>query len=227
MPGLSILTDFSAQEAGWKKVQSVIAHRALCLAVTKKQQALAIEALFHLGQKAFAENYCQEAIEKIKKLSHCAIEWHFIGAIQSNKTKQIATHFDWVQSIDRLKIAKALSKDRADHVRPLNVCIQVNVSNEPTKSGVLFDDVLTLAKEIQDLEHITLRGLMAIPLSSDDPLEQSAAFDAMKQCFDELNANGFALDTLSMGMSNDYALAIEHGSTMCRIGRAIFGERDA
>jgi len=198
------------------------------LAVSKTKPASDIEQVYQAGQHDFGENYLQEAIEKINDLSHLdKIKWHFIGAIQSNKTRPIAEHFDWVHSVDRLKIARRLAEQRPADKPALNICLQVNISNEESKAGISLDEVPALAKEISQLENLTLRGLMAIPLKTTDESEQRFYFQQLKDCLDQLNQQGMQLDTLSMGMSNDMEAAIAEGATMIRIGTAIFGERSA
>ncbi len=196
------------------------------LAVSKAQSAAAIRAAYAAGQTLFGENYLQEALDKQAQLSDLAIQWHFIGPIQSNKTQAIAQHFDWVHSVDRLKIAQRLNDARANNSVPLQICVQVNISNEASKSGVLADDLASTAAAIAKLPHLQLRGLMAIPAPSKDPNVQSQQFKQVRQCYDNLLAEGFALDTLSIGMSDDYAVAIEQGATIVRIGSALFGARN-
>lgn len=189
------------------------------LAVSKNRSAEKIRDLYHAGQTRFGENYLQEALEKMHALKDLPIEWHFIGNIQSNKTKLIAEHFSWVQSVSRLSIAKRLNNQRPLHLPPLNICIEVNIDHEKTKSGVPVPEVFALATKITKLNHITLRGLMIIP-------EKNHA-DAFQKTFllqQELNTRGFKLDTLSMGMSSDFEEAIRYGSTMVRIGTALFEE---
>lgn len=189
------------------------------LAVSKQQPIEAITELYQQGQRAFGENYLQEALSKMEALKHLNIEWHFIGHIQRNKTKKIAEHFAWVQSVDNELIAKRLNDARPDHLPPLNICLEVNVDNEPNKSGVALDAVLPLAKVCLTLPKLRLRGLMAIPKANTDPRH---AFQTLRKTYDTLNTLGFSLDTLSMGMSTDYVLAIEAGSTMVRLGNALF-----
>lgn len=196
------------------------------IAVSKTKPASDIEQVYRAGQHEFGENYLQEAIDKIQQLEHLGdIKWHFIGAIQSNKTRPIAEHFDWVHSVDRIKIARRLAEQRPTDLKPLNICLQVNVSNEASKAGISLDEVEALAAEVKQLEHIRLRGLMAIPLNTSDPEQQRFYFRQLKNCIDKLNQQGFELDTLSMGMSNDMDIAIAEGATMIRIGTAIFGAR--
>ncbi|PKO47332.1 MAG: YggS family pyridoxal phosphate-dependent enzyme [Betaproteobacteria bacterium HGW-Betaproteobacteria-22] len=195
------------------------------LAVSKAQPSTAIRAAFLAGQTRFGENYLQEALNKQAELADLAIEWHFIGPIQSNKTQQIAQHFAWVHSVDRLKIAQRLNDARAELGSPLQVCLQVNISNEDSKSGATPDALLALASTISLLPHLKLRGLMAIPAPTQDIHQQIKQFKRVKDCFDALIHNGFALDTLSIGMSEDYTTAISQGATIVRIGSALFGAR--
>lgn len=196
------------------------------LAVSKGQSEFAIRETFAAGQKMFGENYLQEALDKQSKLSDLVIEWHFIGPIQSNKTQLIAQHFTWVHSIDRLKVAQRLNDARPEHLGSLQVCLQVNISNEESKSGVKADELEALAIAISALPRLKFRGLMAIPEESDDEQKQLAQFKQLRECYDTLLKKGFALDTLSMGMSNDYEQAIEQGATIVRIGSALFGARE-
>ena len=196
------------------------------IAVSKTKPAEAIEAAAACGLQHFGENYLQEALEKIETLHELDLTWHFIGPIQSNKTRPIAEHFDWVHSVDRLKIAQRLSDQRPAHLGPLNICLQVNISNEDTKSGVSADQAPELAKAITTLPNIRLRGVMAIPKPSDDPAEQAAAFEKVVTLFNTLRHTNPELDTLSMGMSQDLEAAIAAGTTMVRIGTDIFGERN-
>ena len=180
------------------------------------------------GQRDFGENYLQEALEKIDALQGKGIRWHFIGPIQSNKTRPIAESFDWVHSVDRLKVAQRLSAQRPDSMEPLNICLQVNISKEATKSGILPVELSELAKEVAALPNIRLRGLMAIPASSDNPVQQRQPFAELQQLLNSLQQQlpEQPLDTLSMGMSGDMEAAIQEGSTMVRIGTALFGPRD-
>jgi pyridoxal phosphate enzyme (YggS family) len=195
------------------------------LAVSKSQPADKLREAYVAGQRAFGENYVQEAINKQIQLIDCAIEWHFIGPTQSNKTQLIAQHFAWVHSVDRLKIAQRLNDARAHLLTPLNVCIQINSSDEASKSGVDIDSLAILAKEISVMPHLKLRGLMAIPAPSKDLAKQRAQFKIVGDAFRVLQQQGFALDTLSIGMSDDYVAAIQEGATIVRIGSAIFGLR--
>jgi pyridoxal phosphate enzyme (YggS family) len=193
------------------------------LAVSKTQPAAAIREAFAAGLRDFGENYLQEALDKQAALADLALTWHFIGPIQSNKTKPIAEHFAWVHSVDRLKIAQRLSDQRPAGLPPLNVCLQVNVSGEASKSGCAPEDLQPLAQAVADLPRLHLRGLMCIPAPSDDPAEQHAAFARLRALRDAL---GLGLDTLSMGMSQDLEAAIAEGATWVRIGTALFGARD-
>jgi PLP dependent protein len=182
------------------------------------------------GQRAFAENYVQEAAAKLAAVRalrpDLAFEWHFIGPIQSNKTRAIAEHFDWVQSVDRLKIAERLSAQRPSDAPLLNVLLQVNVSGEASKGGLTPDETQAVAQAVSQLPHLKLRGLMAIPEPHDDPTRQRVSFAAMKKLFDTVAAQGIAVDTLSIGMSADLEAAIAEGATMVRVGTAIFGTRE-
>lgn len=196
------------------------------IAVSKTKPSSDIEAAAACGLTHFGENYLQEALDKIETLSELNLTWHFIGPIQSNKTRPIAEHFDWVHSVDRLKIAQRLSDQRPAGLDPLNICLQVNISNEDTKSGVSAEQAPELAMAIATLPNVRLRGLMAIPKPSDDTAEQAAAFEAVATLFNTLRQTNPKLDTLSMGMSQDLEPAIAAGSTMVRIGTDIFGARN-
>lgn len=197
------------------------------LAVSKGHPAWALRQAYACGLHEFGESYVQEALYKIGALADLPLSWHFIGHIQSNKTRDIACHFDWVHSIDRLKIARRLAEQRTASLPPLNVCLQINISHEVTKSGIALDELHQLASAVTQLPQLRLRGLMALPQASDDFEQQRLAFRQMHQAFIQLNQQGFALDTLSMGMSNDMEAAIAEGSTLLRIGTAIFGDRPA
>jgi len=196
------------------------------LAVSKTWPAEKLRELAQLGQRRFGENYLQEALDKITALKDLDLEWHFIGPIQSNKTREIATSFDWAQSIDRLKIANRLNNQRPDNLPPLNVCIQVNIDNEDSKSGVTEDELLPLAHEIAKLDRLKLRGLMIIPARQQDEAAQRMTFQRAYQLHQQLQAEFAGIDTLSMGMTADMDAAIKEGSTMVRIGTALFGPRD-
>ncbi|MFG0412771.1 YggS family pyridoxal phosphate-dependent enzyme [Pseudomonas sp. zjy_8] len=193
------------------------------LAVSKTKPASAIREIHAAGVRDFGENYLQEALTKQQALSDLPLIWHFIGPIQSNKTKAIAEHFDWVHSVDRLKIAQRLSEQRPAGLAPLNICLQVNVSGEDSKSGCTPADLPALAKAVAALPNLRLRGLMAIPEPTEDRAIQEAAFASLRKLQEGL---GFGLDTLSMGMSHDLEAAIAQGATWVRIGTALFGARD-
>jgi pyridoxal phosphate enzyme (YggS family) len=197
------------------------------LAVSKTFGPDVVLQAFDAGQRAFGENYIQEAVEKIVALAELPIEWHCIGPIQSNKTRLVAAHFQWAHTVDRLKIAQRLSEQRPVHLPPLQVCIQVNVDGGPTKSGVLPEEALALAQAVAALPRLQLRGLMCIPEPAPDFVAACAVFTRARGLFDALNAQGLALDTLSMGMSGDLEAAIGAGSTLVRVGTAIFGGRGA
>ena len=206
------------------------------LAVSKTFPASAVEEAMHAGQSAFGENYVQEAVEKIERLAKLRpwLTWHFIGPLQSNKTKEVAQHFDWVHSVDRLKIAERLSVQRGEFpdLPPLMVCVQLNVSEENSKSGVSLAEVEDLCNAITALPNLVLRGLMAIPAPTLDFHQQRQAFAVVQDCFKRIQVTrstelGYQFfDTLSMGMSDDLEAAIHEGSTMVRVGTAIFGKRD-
>ena len=193
------------------------------LAVSKTKPADAVREAFAAGVRDVGENYLQEALGKQAELTDLPLTWHFIGPIQSNKTRAIAEHFDWVHSVDRLKIAQRLSEQRPDHLAPLNLCLQVNVSGEASKSGCTPEELPALAEAIAALPKVRLRGLMAIPEPTDDRAAQDAAFARVRALQDSL---GLGLDTLSMGMSHDLESAIAQGATWVRIGTALFGARD-
>lgn len=196
------------------------------LAVSKTFPADAVREACAAGQRRFGENYVQEGIDKIAALRDLQIEWHFIGPIQSNKTRPIAEHFDWVHGIERLKIAERLSAQRPTHLPPLQVCLQVNVSGEASKSGAAPEEVEALALQVAKLPNLRLRGLMAIPAPTDDAAAQRAAFAQLRASFEKLKDAGLQIDTLSMGMSHDFPSAVAEGATLVRIGTAIFGARD-
>jgi pyridoxal phosphate enzyme (YggS family) len=200
------------------------------LAVSKTFPAQAVLNAMAAGQLAFGENYLQEALDKIASVAQAqpdaAVEWHFIGPIQSNKTRPIAASFAWVHTVERLKIAQRLSEQRPPELGPLNICLQVNISGEASKSGASPEELPALAREVAQLPNLRLRGLMAIPEPTTDVAEQRAAFARVRALFDALRAEGLELDTLSMGMSGDLAPAIAEGATIVRVGSAIFGKRD-
>ena len=195
------------------------------LAVSKKHSVDRILALHQLGLASFGENYVQEALEKIKIIQSGEIQWHFIGPMQSNKTREVAENFQWVQSVDRIKILRRLSSQRPEHFPPLNICIQVNIDREPQKAGVLPDSLKELAVTANSLPNLSLRGLMAIPRAGSALHDPSDSYQRMNTLFHELLDEGLKLDTLSMGMSGDLEAAIMHGSTMLRIGTDLFGPR--
>lgn len=198
------------------------------LAVSKTWPAAAVRNAAAAGQRAFGENYVQEAVEKIAELTRqtsLALEWHFIGPLQSNKTRPVAEHVDWVHSVERLKIAERLSQQRPQQLPPLNVCLQVNVSGEASKSGCAPEEAPALARQIAALPQLRLRGLMCIPEPSDDFEAQRQPFRLLREIYERLRDEGVALDTLSMGMSHDIEAAIAEGATMVRVGTAIFGDR--
>jgi len=195
------------------------------LAVSKTKPAALIEAASAAGQRCFGENYAQEAVEKAEALKHLNLEWHFIGPIQSNKTRGLATHMDWIHTVEREKIARRLNDQRPDDMAPLNICLQVNISGEASKAGILSTEVLTLANAISALPKLRLRGLMAIPAPSEGIDAQRRPFKALKDIWDELKGTYPELDTLSMGMSGDLEAAVLEGATIVRIGTDVFGAR--
>ncbi len=195
------------------------------LAVSKRHPASRIRELYSCGQTRFGENYVQEALAKQKDLSDQEIEWHFIGPLQSNKTREVSAQFQWVQSADRLKILRRLSDQRPPGLPPLNVCLQVNIDREPQKAGLMPEEVPEMAQYAADLANLRLRGLMAIPRPPVPGEDESASFRKMRGLFDQLIQTGFDLDTLSMGMSADLETAIMEGSTMVRIGTDLLGPR--
>lgn len=197
------------------------------LAVSKTKPLQALEDAYQAGQRLFGENYVQEAVDKRQALAHLEdIEWHFIGPIQSNKSRLIAENMDWVHTIDREKIALRLNEQRPENSAPLNVCIQVNISGEASKSGISLDEVPAMVKLIHSLGNLRLRGLMAIPAPQEDEQAQKEVYAPLHQTFLELAATDSMIDTLSIGMSGDLSAAIASGSTMVRVGTAIFGARD-
>lgn len=224
----ALLERIREQEARWSRPQ----HSVLLLAVSKTHGPERLRQAYLGGARHFGENYVQEALEKIRSLSEPEsqtpdIVWHFIGPIQSNKTRDIASHFAWVHSVDRLRIAKRLNDQRPDHLAPLNVCIQVNLSDEASKSGVPLDEVRALCSDVSTLPRLRLRGLMAIPAPSSDFAQQRAIFRPLQQALLSLGKQFEGMDTLSIGMSDDYEAAIAEGSTIVRVGTAIFGSRTA
>ncbi|MFA7399260.1 MAG: YggS family pyridoxal phosphate-dependent enzyme [Sideroxydans sp.] len=224
----AILSNLQATREAIAKA-AIEAHRAVSdvhlLAVSKTFPAEAIREAYQGGQRAFGENYLQEALNKMVLLHDLPLEWHFIGPIQSNKTRPIAEHFAWVHGVDRLKVAQRLSDQRPANLPLLNICLQVNVSGEGSKSGVAMNEAAQLAQEISRLPRLKLRGLMSIPAPASGETEQRVAFAKMRVLLQELNQQGLSLDTLSMGMSHDFAAAIKEGATIVRVGTAIFGAR--
>jgi len=196
------------------------------LAVSKTRPTVAIRDLAALGQQAFGENYLQEALKKISELADLNLEWHFIGQLQRNKTSDVAENFNWIQSIDRLVIAERLSAQRPAKMDDLNVCIQIRMSEEKGKGGVAPEDLFALADAIDSLPRLKLRGLMTIPENTRDTEKQRQTFRKMYRIFCKLKSRFTSVDTLSMGMSGDFELAIEEGSTMIRVGTALFGSRN-
>ena len=195
------------------------------LAVSKRHPVNLVRQLHELGQPCFGENYVQEALEKIRQMEDLDIQWHYIGPLQSNKTKDAAGSFDWVQSIDREKILRRLSAQRPGHLPPLNVCIQVNIDREPQKSGAMPEDTAGLASLAAELPGIKLRGLMCIPRAASDEHDPADSYARMNELFRGLLSKGLNMDTLSMGMSADLEAAVCNGSTMVRIGTDLFGRR--
>lgn len=214
----------AAAQAAGRPVTSV-----KLLAVSKTFPFEAVLEAMQTGQRAFGENYLQEGVDKIAAVAAAApdadLEWHFIGPIQSNKTRPIAENFDWVHAVDRLKIAQRLSEQRPAGLSPLNVCLQVNISGEASKSGVAPADLLELARQVAALPNLRLRGLMAIPEAETDAAKQHLPFAQVRLLYEQLQRAGLPLDTLSMGMSGDLAAAVAEGATIVRIGTAIFGKR--
>ncbi len=204
---------------------AIIPNSVQLLAVSKTQPAEVIRQAAAAGQRYFGENYLQEALIKINLLEDLKLEWHFIGPIQSNKTKDIAANFDWAHTVDRLKIAQRLDNQRPNNLGKLNICIQVNIDNESSKSGIEATALFELAEKISQLNNLLLRGLMIIPTHTDDRQQQQHSFHQAHLLFKQLAEIYPSVDTLSMGMSGDMAMAIAEGSTMVRIGTALFGQR--
>jgi hypothetical protein len=219
LQAIRIAIDQAAQKAQRNLSQITL------LAVSKTVPAPLIREAYGYGQTAFGENYLQEALDKMRLLRDLPLEWHFIGPIQSNKTRLIAENFSWVHSVDRLKIAQRLSEQRPDHLPPLNICLQINVSGESTKAGIALEDAESVTHAIASLPRLKLRGLMAIPALTVELSEQRIPFAQMRELLTKLNHTGLKLDTLSMGMSHDLTAAILEGATIVRIGTAIFGNR--
>jgi len=223
MQAVELAIQAAAQAAG-RPVSSV-----QLLAVSKTFPFDAVLDAMQTGQRAFGENYLQEGVDKIAAVAAAApdvpLEWHFIGPIQSNKTRPIAENFAWVHAVDRLKIAQRLSEQRPAGMAPLNICLQVNISGEASKSGVAPDELAALARAVAALPNLRLRGLMAIPEPESDASKQHLPFAQVRKLYEQLQHDGLALDTLSMGMSGDLAAAVAEGATIVRIGTAIFGNR--
>lgn len=196
------------------------------LAVSKRKPVALILEAVAAGQLSFGENYADEGVTKIQEINNSALNWHYIGHIQSNKTRLISSHYDWVQSVDRLKIAERLSTHRPDNLPALNICLQVNIDEEQSKSGCTPQELPALAEFISEQGNLTLRGLMAIPAPQTDPEKQKASFRELANYFETMRQKYSTVDTLSMGMSGDMEAAIAEGATMVRIGTAIFGSRD-
>ncbi len=210
----------AAQQAGRQAAEITL------LAVSKTFPAASLREAYAAGQRAFGESYVQEALDKMAALGDLPLEWHFIGPVQSNKTRAIAENFSWVHGVDRPKIAERLSAQRPPGLPPLNVCIQVNVSGEASKSGILPDEAAELARHVSRLAHLKLRGLMTIPEPAPDEAAQRKPFALLRALLQQLNTQGLGLDTLSMGMSQDMKAAILEGATIVRVGSAIFGTRN-
>ncbi len=220
----------------FRKIQDLLAKAAVdagrsvgsirLLAVSKKKPAEAVLEAYSAGQRDFGENFVQEGLEKIAQVDRDDVTWHFIGHLQSNKTKAVAQHFQWVHTIDRLKVARRLSEQRPHHAGDLNVCIEVNIDAEDLKSGASVAEVADLAAAIAELPRLKLRGLMCLPAIRQDVAAQREPFARLRAVMESLNDAGMQLDTLSMGMTADYAAAIQEGATIVRIGTALFGARE-
>ena len=208
-----------------KNLKSIdLANKVTLVAVSKQQSIDKIIQAIHFGQKIFGENYLQEAIKKIELLKEHKLEWHFIGPIQSNKCKLIAENFSWVHTVDRLKIAGRINEAR-ENMPPINICIQINISQEDTKSGLLLDDLDNFADGLKTYDNLKIRGLMAIPSNSLNDEKLTIEFNLLRDKYEVMKKKYLSMDTLSMGMSNDYLLAIKNGSNLVRIGSKIFGRR--
>ena len=219
------LTQIRAQITKAEHGYQRLANSVTLLAVSKTRPVEDIKEALTAGQHDFGENYLQDALPKISALANTDICWHFIGPIQSNKTRAIAENFHWVHSVDRLKIAQRLSQQRPDNLPPLNICLQVNVSQDPAKAGIKIDEALNLARKIHTLPQLKLRGLMTLPTQATDFAQQREPFQRLRMLYEELQQQGIELDTLSMGMTGDMQAAIAEGATLVRIGTAIFGSR--
>lgn len=220
------LNNIKNQIAACEKKYARTPNSVQLLAVSKTHSVEKITAAYHAGQRLFGETQVQEALEKISALAQLPIEWHFIGPIQSNKTRRIAEHFAWVHSIENIKIAKRLNDQRPSSMPPLNICIEVNISNEATKSGVTPDEALPLAQFCLTQPNLRLRGLMCVPAAKTEFIQQREEFHKLAELFHSLQKQLVTLDTLSMGMTADFEAAIAEGATIVRIGTAIFGERE-
>jgi pyridoxal phosphate enzyme (YggS family) len=217
----SVHRQIRATEAEFERTPGTVG----LVAVSKTRPPEDIQAALNAGQFDFGENYAREAVDKIERIGDKRAVWHFIGPVQSNKTRIIARYFQWLHSIDRVKIARRLSEARPDSLPPLNVCLQVNISDEKTKSGVPLAELPALLEECAGLPRLNVRGLMAIPAPAKDFSMQRQPFRQLKLALEQLNRQGHQLDTLSMGTSEDFRAAIAEGSTLVRIGTAIFGHR--
>jgi hypothetical protein len=217
----AVLARIRAAEQRFGRVPGSVA----LLAVSKTKPVAALAAVAAAGQRCFGENYLQEALPKIQALQHLNLEWHFIGPVQSNKTRRLAEHFAWVHSVDRRKIAERLSAQRPAEWPPLNICLQVNIDAQPSKSGLALAQLVATAKAVMELPRLRLRGLMAIPKPAAEFAAQRAPYARLREAQQDLISQGLALDTLSMGMSDDLEAAIAEGATIVRIGTAIFGPR--
>jgi pyridoxal phosphate enzyme (YggS family) len=195
------------------------------LAVSKKQPVSKIVAAASAGQRDFGENFVQEGLEKISQTKDKDLIWHFIGHLQSNKTRVVAENFDWVHTIDSLKTARRLSKQRPDSLKPINICLQINIDNEDGKSGIMDTEMMELAAACAELPNLVLRGLMCLPATRTEFIDQRVPFKKLRELAGELRSGGIDTDTLSMGMTGDYRAAIFEGATIVRIGTALFGER--
>lgn len=195
------------------------------LVVSKSQSVKNIEEAYDAGQRLFGENYLQEALEKIQQINKPKIEWHFIGPIQSNKCKLIAENFSWVQSVDRIKVASRINEYR-ESMPPINVCIQINISNELSKSGVQPHNLKAFINEMKSFRNLKLRGIMSIPTNTNSPDKLSEEFMELRKLYEEIKFSDPDIDTLSMGMSNDYLIAVKYGATLIRVGSGIFGSRE-
>lgn len=217
------LDDISTMEKRYHRSEGSVCLLAVSKTRSIEEIAIAIKA----GQRQFGENYCQEAIDKMDSINHPGLTWHFIGPVQSNKSRQIAQHFDWVHTVDRIKIARRLNELRPEDKEPLNICIQINISGEKTKSGISLDELIDFIYELDQFKRIKVRGLMSLPAPNIDFNEQRKPFAKLKEKLNELSQSRPDIDTLSIGTSQDMEAAIAEGATIVRIGTAIFGPRNA